>query len=129
MAYEMKVLSAHRLPDMTADYARSAEERGLEVIICGAGMAAYLACQVRALRDKSLVRRLEDARWKNHNKILRATIPSHIMVPAGAVIRSQEDARFFRTTHVKEQNYQKDVLVACHNIRQAYKALDVTQEQ
>ncbi|MGB9440471.1 MAG: hypothetical protein WCB15_21170 [Desulfobacterales bacterium] len=48
---------------------------------------------------------------------------------AGAVIRSQEDARFFRTTHVKEQNYQKDVLVACHNIRQAYKALDVTQEQ
>ncbi|MGB9440472.1 MAG: hypothetical protein WCB15_21175 [Desulfobacterales bacterium] len=28
----MKILSAHRLPDMTADYARSARERGLEVI-------------------------------------------------------------------------------------------------
>ncbi len=36
-AYEMKILSAHRLPDMTADYARSAREPGLEVIICGAG--------------------------------------------------------------------------------------------
>ena len=48
MAYEMKILSAHRLPDMTADYARSARERGLEVIICGAGMAAHLAGAVAA---------------------------------------------------------------------------------
>jgi 5-(carboxyamino)imidazole ribonucleotide mutase len=41
--YDMRILSAHRLPDLTADYARGARERGLEVIICGAGMAAHLA--------------------------------------------------------------------------------------
>jgi 5-(carboxyamino)imidazole ribonucleotide mutase len=48
VAYEMKILSAHRLPDMTADYAHSARERGLQVIICGAGMAAHLAGAVAA---------------------------------------------------------------------------------
>ncbi|MHB8121169.1 MAG: 5-(carboxyamino)imidazole ribonucleotide mutase [Desulfuromonadaceae bacterium] len=40
---EMDVSSAHRLPDRTAEYARSARERGIEVLICGAGMAAHLA--------------------------------------------------------------------------------------
>lgn len=41
--YEIDISSAHRLPDKTADYARTARERGIEVIIAGAGMAAHLA--------------------------------------------------------------------------------------
>jgi 5-(carboxyamino)imidazole ribonucleotide mutase len=40
--YEMTIASAHRSPELAADYARSAEERGLAVIISGAGMAAHL---------------------------------------------------------------------------------------
>lgn len=40
--HETRVLSAHRTPDQVAEYAASAEERGLEVIIAGAGMAAAL---------------------------------------------------------------------------------------
>ncbi len=40
--YEMKVLSAHRTPLDTIDYARTAYERGLRVIIAGAGGAAHL---------------------------------------------------------------------------------------
>lgn len=43
VAYEIDISSAHRLPDKTAQYARSARERGIEVLICGAGMAAHLA--------------------------------------------------------------------------------------
>ena len=39
---EVVISSAHRVPEKTAQYARSAEERGLEVIIAGAGMAAHL---------------------------------------------------------------------------------------
>src|SRR5207245_7751005 len=39
---EHKVLSAHRTPDATADFARHAAERGLRVIIAGAGGAAHL---------------------------------------------------------------------------------------
>ena len=41
--YAMDISSAHRLPDKTANYARTARERGLEVLIAGAGMAAHLA--------------------------------------------------------------------------------------
>lgn len=40
--YEMKVISAHREPDIFVDYAKSAQERGIEVIIAGAGGAAHL---------------------------------------------------------------------------------------
>lgn len=43
VAWEMDISSAHRLPDKTAVYARTARERGVEVLICGAGMAAHLA--------------------------------------------------------------------------------------
>jgi 5-(carboxyamino)imidazole ribonucleotide mutase len=41
--YEMDISSAHRLPEKTAHYAKTARERGLEVLIAGAGMAAHLA--------------------------------------------------------------------------------------
>ena len=40
--YEMKIISAHREPDVFFEYARCAEERGFKVIIAGAGMAAHL---------------------------------------------------------------------------------------
>ncbi|GBQ97684.1 N5-carboxyaminoimidazole ribonucleotide mutase [Acetobacter nitrogenifigens DSM 23921 = NBRC 105050] len=42
VAYETKIVSAHRTPDRLADYARTAVERGLSVIIAGAGGAAHL---------------------------------------------------------------------------------------
>lgn len=40
--YEMTVISAHRMPDTFFEYAKTAEERGLKVIIAGAGGAAHL---------------------------------------------------------------------------------------
>lgn len=40
--YEMRIISAHREPDVFFDYAKSAKERGIKVIIAGAGMAAHL---------------------------------------------------------------------------------------
>lgn len=40
--FESKVLSAHRTPDVMADYGRSAHNRGLRVLIAGAGGAAHL---------------------------------------------------------------------------------------
>lgn len=42
IAYEMKIISAHREPDVFFEYARSAEDKGFKVIIAGAGMAAHL---------------------------------------------------------------------------------------
>jgi 5-(carboxyamino)imidazole ribonucleotide mutase len=42
VAYEVRVVSAHRTPDLLFEYAESAVSRGLEVIIAGAGGAAHL---------------------------------------------------------------------------------------
>ncbi len=42
VAYETRVVSAHRTPDLLFDYAKNASERGLKVIIAGAGGAAHL---------------------------------------------------------------------------------------
>ncbi len=41
--HEMKVLSAHRTPQETSEYAQSAEGRGIQALIAGAGYAAHLA--------------------------------------------------------------------------------------
>ena len=46
--HEIHVMSAHRTPDLVDEYARTAEERGLVAIICGAGRAAHLAGAVAA---------------------------------------------------------------------------------
>ena len=40
--HEAKIVSAHRTPDLLFDFAKTAEERGIEVIIAGAGGAAHL---------------------------------------------------------------------------------------
>ena len=42
ISYEMRIISAHREPDVFFEYAKSAEEKGFKVIIAGAGMAAHL---------------------------------------------------------------------------------------
>ena len=43
VSFEIDISSAHRLPEKTANYAKTARERGIEVLIAGAGMAAHLA--------------------------------------------------------------------------------------
>ncbi|MCI8616216.1 MAG: 5-(carboxyamino)imidazole ribonucleotide mutase [Lachnospiraceae bacterium] len=42
ISFEMRIISAHREPDVFFEYAKSAEEKGCKVIIAGAGMAAHL---------------------------------------------------------------------------------------
>ncbi len=49
IAFEVLALSAHRTPDEVADYAKHAHERGVEVIIAGAGMAAHLPGVIAAM--------------------------------------------------------------------------------
>lgn len=46
--HELKVLSAHRTPDLTREYVSSAADRGIQVLIAGAGWAAHLAGFVAA---------------------------------------------------------------------------------
>jgi len=49
VAYETKIVSAHRTPDRLYDYAKSAKSRGLKVIIAGAGGAAHLPGMAAAM--------------------------------------------------------------------------------
>lgn len=42
ISFEMRIISAHREPDVFFEYAKTAEEKGFKVIIAGAGMAAHL---------------------------------------------------------------------------------------
>lgn len=46
--YEKRIVSAHRTPDLMFEYAQTAEERGLQVIIAGAGGAAHLPGMIAA---------------------------------------------------------------------------------
>ncbi|MGB2629737.1 MAG: 5-(carboxyamino)imidazole ribonucleotide mutase [Candidatus Omnitrophota bacterium] len=48
ISHEIKILSAHRSPELTADYARGAKKTGIKVIIAGAGGAAHLAGVIAA---------------------------------------------------------------------------------
>lgn len=49
ISYEMHIISAHREPDVFFDWAKGAEDRGVKVIIAGAGMAAHLPGMCAAL--------------------------------------------------------------------------------
>lgn len=52
---EMRVLSAHRTPEDTSAYVREAAERGCQVFICAAGLAAHLAGAVAAHTTKPVI--------------------------------------------------------------------------
>ena len=49
ISYEVTIISAHRMPDVFFDYAKTAEEKGMKVIIAGAGGAAHLPGMTAAI--------------------------------------------------------------------------------
>jgi phosphoribosylaminoimidazole carboxylase PurE protein len=55
IGWELEVRSAHRTPDAVAEYARTARDRGLRVLICGAGLAAALPGVVAAHTDLPVI--------------------------------------------------------------------------
>jgi 5-(carboxyamino)imidazole ribonucleotide mutase len=55
IAYELTVVSAHRTPQRMIDYAQSARERGIKVIVAGAGGAAHLPGMVASLTSLPVI--------------------------------------------------------------------------
>ena len=55
VAYEKRVVAAHRTPDLLAEYAKTAKSRGIEVIIAGAGGAAHLPGMVASMTTRPVV--------------------------------------------------------------------------
>jgi len=74
-----------------------------------------------ALRASIYASTLEDECWIGLGAvIMRATVPSHTMVPAGAQIRSKSDIRGYRFTNIKEQEYFDSVIEASAKLRDGY---------
>ena len=82
VGYESRIISAHRTPERHSKYVESAEERGLKVIIAGAGMAAHLAGVTAALTKLPVLGvPIESTALKGMDSLL-----STVMMPAGIAV-------------------------------------------
>lgn len=80
--HEARIISAHRTPERHSKYVESAEERGLKVIIAGAGMAAHLAGVTAALTKLPVLGvPMESKALKGMDSLL-----STVMMPAGVAV-------------------------------------------
>lgn len=83
--YEMKVLSAHRTPKETSEYSQSLRQRGVRVVICGAGMSAALSGVVAAHTTLPVIGVPIDASCVNGMDALLSTVQMPPGVPVAAV--------------------------------------------
>src|SRR6266704_1557396 len=92
VAHECKVMSAHRTPAMTTEYATGAEGRGIEVIIAAAGGAAHLAGVVAAHTILPVLGvPLESAALKGLDSLL-STVQMPAGIPVGTLAIGQPGA-------------------------------------
>lgn len=82
---EMRVLSAHRTPKETCAYAESLKDRGIQVVICGAGASAALSGVVAAHTSLPVIGVPIDATALNGMDALLSTVQMPPGVPVGAV--------------------------------------------
>ncbi|WP_136796678.1 phosphoribosylamine--glycine ligase [Desulfosediminicola ganghwensis] len=85
IGFEMTVASAHRTPEKAATYAKTAKERGLKVIICGAGMAAHLAGVISSHTDLPVIGIPLDASPLNGMDALLATVQMPPGIPVATM--------------------------------------------
>ncbi len=91
--YEMTVASAHRTPERAAKFAATAQERGLKIIIAGAGMAAHLAGVLAAHTDLPVIGVPLDASPLNGLDALLATVQMPPGVPVATMGIGKPGAR------------------------------------
>lgn len=83
--HEMKVCSAHRTPQRAHDYATSAADRGLKVIVCAAGMSAHLAGVIAALTHLPVIGVPMEGKLAGGLDALLATVNMPKGIPVGTV--------------------------------------------
>lgn len=82
VAHETKIVSAHRTPDRLYDYAKTAKERGLHVIIAGAGGAAHLPGMTASMTPLPVLGvPIESKALKGHDSLL-----SIVQMPGGVPV-------------------------------------------
>lgn len=90
--YEKKVVSAHRTPDLMFEYAETAAERGLKVIIAGAGGAAHLPGMVAAKTELPVIGVPVQSRALNGLDSLLSIVQMPAGVPVATVAIGQAGA-------------------------------------
>ncbi len=91
--HEVKVLSAHRTPEQTKEYAESAASRGIDVIIAGAGWAAHLAGVIAAHTNLPVIGVPIDSSPLNGMDSLLATVQMPPGIPVATVALGKGGAR------------------------------------
>lgn len=91
--YEMTVASAHRSPERAANYAKTARQRGLQLIVAGAGMAAHLAGVMAAQTDLPVIGVPLDSSSLNGLDALLATVQMPPGVPVATMGIGKAGAR------------------------------------
>ena len=123
VAFEQRVVSAHRTPDLLAEYARTAEGRGLEVIIAGAGGAAHLPGMIASHTVLPVLGVPVKSRALNGIDSLLSIVQMPAGIPVG-------------TLAIGESGAKNAALLACAilgarhaAIREAYRAFRVAQTE
>jgi phosphoribosylaminoimidazole carboxylase PurE protein len=93
VAHELHALSAHRAPDEVRVYSTTARERGIAVLICGAGMAAHLAGAVAASTTLPVLGVPLPGSALNGLDALLATVQMPSGVPVGTLAIGKAGAR------------------------------------
>jgi len=93
VAHECAIISAHRTPERMVEYAREAEQRGLQIIIAGAGGAAHLPGMVAALSVLPVLGVPVESRVMKGIDSLYSIVQMPAGVPVGTLAIGQPGAR------------------------------------
>jgi len=91
--HEVKILSAHRTPEQTREYAATAIERGIQVIIAGAGWAAHLAGAIAAQTTLPVIGVPIDSSPLNGMDALLSTVQMPSGIPVATVALGKGGAK------------------------------------
>ena len=93
LPHEVKILSAHRTPEQTREYAATAAERGIQVIIAGAGWAAHLAGAIAAQTTLPVIGIPIDSSPLNGMDALLSTVQMPSGIPVATVALGKGGAK------------------------------------
>lgn len=91
--YEVKIVSAHRTPELMFEYAKTAKERGLKVIIAGAGGAAHLPGMVSSLTPLPVLGVPVKSRALNGQDSLLSIVQMPGGIPVGTLAIGESGAK------------------------------------
>jgi len=141
--FEMNALSAHRTPDQVETFAKGAAERGIKVIIAGAGMAAHLPGVIAALTPIPVIGVPINASLEGMDAVLSIVqMPPGIPVATVGINGAQNagilaaqmlaigDTEIFKTTVTYKEELKFKIIKAnqdLQNIKYDYKNFGITQ--